>query len=570
MEQLRRAGNLVKQRLGELSASQRMLIASLVVVLGMGLFVVQQYTSSPDMVPLLDASYPAEDQQAAARFLDQQGVAYRQNETGTVMVAAVMRPRLLAQMSQSPGALPSDTTILFNNLIDKQSWTKSDRQNRQLGTIALQNELGHMLSQWKDIRAASVIIDVPVKRALGQPTTVPTAAVSVTPEGSLDQATVDAIAAFVAGARSGLTPDRVRIVDAATGQQRRARSEEQITATTTQELIAQIEQRQQRKIADMLVYIPGVIVTVQAQVDATRRTSKKVEALPDGKGSVALVRSETSMERRDTEPVRSAEPGVRPNTEADIYGSGGATATSVETTEETDFDTLIGTVQESIVDPRGSATKINAVVNVPRSYFESIWSDRQRREGGEEAAGDDEAAAPPSDAELAPIVEAELQRITEDVASVVDTSAQERALEGEVKVSMIPTPPALASVAPTQTGGFLGFGGGEGGAVPPLVKTLALGGLAALALGLVVITAFRANKLETLPDAQDLVGIPKALESETDLIGEVDPADPALAGIELDDASMQDRQVLEQVAGVVAEKPQDAARIVMRWIGEED
>jgi flagellar biosynthesis/type III secretory pathway M-ring protein FliF/YscJ len=391
MEQLRRAGNLIRQRLGELSVSQRLLIASLVVMLGMGLFVVQQYASSPDMVPLLDASYPAEDQQAAAQFLDRQGVGYEQNDTGVVMVSASTRPRLLTQMSQTPGALPSDTTILFNNLIDKQSWTKSDRQNRQLETIALQNELGHMLSLWKGIRSANVIIDVPVKRALGQPATRPTAAVSVIGDGALSQQTVDAIAGFVAGARSGLTPDRVRIVDGATGRQRRARSEDQISATTTQELVAQIEQRQQQKIADMLVYIPGVIVTVQAQVDATRRTTQKLEALPDGKGSVAIVQSETTLEREDAQPSRSAEAGVRPNTEADIFSSGGGTARSIESNGETEFDTLIGTLQESVVDPRGFATKINAVVNVPRSYFEGMWSERQRREGAE--GGGDEASA---------------------------------------------------------------------------------------------------------------------------------------------------------------------------------
>lgn len=551
-----------------MSATHRLLIVSLAVLMVMTLFVVHQYTAKPSMVALLDASYPAEDQQAAAQFLDSKNISYTSSSAGVVLVQPSMRPRLLAQMSQEPGTLPSDTTILFNNLLSKQSWTQSTEQNRQLEVIALQNEIANILSQWEGIRSAKVILDVPPTRAIGQPMRRPTAAVNVFSEGGLPQSKVDAIAAFVAGSRSGLTIDRVRIVDGSTGRQLRARSDDQLTATSTQELIAQIEERRQRQIADMLMYIPAVIVTVQAQVDATQHTTTTDEALPEGKGSQSLLSTESTTTRTESEPVRMAEPGVRANTGADITSQVAAnSANSSENQSETTFETRFGTKKQNILDPRGFATKVNAVVNVPRSYFVTIWQDQQRRQNPDDA---DLAAKDPTDAELQLIADAEVLRITDDVRQMIDTSGNDGTVPGEVKVSMIPVTPTLGfEPAAAGMGGLLGIGGGAGGvALPELVKTVALGGLAVVALGLVVVTAVKSSKRETLPSASELVGIPPALGTDVGLVGEAEAAESALTGIELTEDVMQSRKIHEQVSSMIKEKPDVAATLVGRWIGD--
>lgn len=560
----------IKALVGGMNATHRLLIASVAVVLLMALFVVHQYTAQPATVALLDASYPAEDQQAAAQFLDAKGIAYKTSASGVVMVSPSVRPRLLAQMSEEPGTLPSDKTLLFNNLLDAQGWTKSGEQNRQLETIALQNELGYMLSQWDGIRSAKVIIDVPPNRAIGQPNRRPTAAVNIFSEGGLSQAKVDAIAAFVAGSRAGLTIDQVRIVDGTTGRQLRARSDDQLTATTTQELIASIEERRQRQIADMLMYIPSVIVTVQAQVDATQRTSTTDMTLPEGQGSSGLLATESTTTRQETEPVRMAEPGVRPNTGVDITASVlPPAATSNDNQSETTFDTRFGSKVERVLDPRGFATKMNAVVNVPRAYFVSIWQDQQRRQNPDDAEA---GKKDPTDTEMAPVVTAEIERITEDVRQVIDTSSSEGAVAGEVKVSMIPVAPALGlDSASAGMGGFLGLGGGSGGgvALPELVKTVALGGLAVVALGLVALTAVKSSKREKLPSAEELVGIPPALGGDIGIVGEAEATESALAGIELTDDVMHSRKILEQVSSMIKDKPEVAATLVSRWIGDQ-
>lgn len=568
MQRLTKLLESVKRLLGDMTTSQRMLLVSLAVVLLMALFVVQQYAGSPTMVPLLDASYPAEDQQAAARYLDSTGVEYESSKAGVVMVSPGARQHLLAQMSQTPGALPDDKTILFRNLIDKQSWVRNNEQNRALETIALQNELAYMLSQWEGIKSANVIIDVPSTRSIGQPSLRPTAAVNIMSTNGLSQSMVDAIAAFVAGSRAGLAVDRVRIVDGTTGRQMKARSDDQMTAATTQELVTQIEQRKQQQLADMLVYIQGVIVTVHAQVDSTHRITTTDATLPEGQGSTSLLESETTLTRQDNEPSRSAEPGVRANTAADITQSTfPAGATSDENHGETTFENRFGSKVERVIDPRGFATKINAVVNVPRAYFVSIWQDQQRRQKPDDAAA---ALKDPADGELQAIIDAEVTRIKEDVQQLVDTSGRDGTLPGEVKVSMIPTMAAIGPAPATAgMGGLLGLGGGAGGAsLPDLVKTVALGGLAVLALGLVVVTAVKSSKREALPSAAELIGMPPALGRDSGLVGEAEDAESALTGLELTDDVMQNKKIMEQVSAMIKDKPDIAATLVGRWIGE--
>jgi hypothetical protein len=204
---------------------------------------------------------------------------------------------------------------------------------------------------------------------------------------------------------------------------------------------------------------------------------------------------------------------------------------------------------------------------VPRSYFVSIWQDRQRRQAPDDAEA---GKKDPTDAELQPVVDAEVVRITEDVRQMVDTSGNDGTVPGEVKVSMIPTIAGFGIEASSAgAGGFLGLGGSAGGvALPELVKTVALGGLAVVALGLVVVTAVKSSKRDKLPSASELVGIPPALGSDFGLVGEAEAADSALTGIELTEDVMQNRKIMEQVSSMIKDKPDAAATLVGRWIGD--
>jgi flagellar biosynthesis/type III secretory pathway M-ring protein FliF/YscJ len=560
MDRLRTVLATISAALTRLNPSQKMLIASIVVLMAMTLLLVQLYSGKREMVPLMPGM-SADDQASAVQFLSARAVKYS-DEDGQIMVPADARQGLIAQMSEA-GAMPGDSRILFDNLIDKQSWTLNQRQNQQLETIAVQNELAAIIGKMSGIRRASVILNLPDKRSLGNPSTTASAAATVFPTRSLDQNTVDSIAHLVAGSR-GIDPKHVRVIDGSTNRQFRAREEGTLAASTYLEYVAAIEARKQQQILEMLAaYIQGVIVTVHAQVDVTQRRTETNSVLPEGKGSVSLLKSDQTMSREDRQPSSGGEPGPRSNTQEDVTVGASVAGSSKESTGDSQFQTEFGRETKTIVDPRGNPTKINAVVNIPRPYFVEIWRSRQGKPA--DAAAPDAPPPEPAEADLQPIIDSETARIKHEVELQIDTSASEETVKGEVQVSMIPVAPGSGSGAAVEPASILGIPTGSI-ALDGAVKNIALGGLAVVALGLVVLTALKSSKREPLPTAAELVGLPPTLDGGSDLVGEAGEAESALTGIELTDEQMRTRKISEQVAAMVSEKPEDAARLIGRWI----
>lgn len=562
MEPLRRAMESISAGLARLNATQKLLIGAVVVILAMMLFLVQLYTGQNALVQLLPGQ-SVEDQQRAIRFLQTSGATFEPRDDG-VYVSPAQRSIVLAQMAEG-NAMPSDSRVLFDNLIDKQSWTLSQKQNQQLEVIAVQNELSAIISKMSGIRSASVILNLPEKRGMGQPSAQPSASATVFPTRSLDQNTVDSIAHLVAGSR-GIDPRNVRVIDGSTNRQLRAREEGTMAASTYLEYVTAIESRKQSQLHEMLsAYIPGVIVTVHAQVDATRRRTETKTVLPEGKGSATLLSGETNTTLETHEPVAGGEPGPRSNTREDITGLGAQGASTRETTSEAKFSTEFGRETKVVDDARGYPTKVNAVVNIPRTYFVDVWRS-QKTPAGAAPAPAANTPAEPSETDLQPVVDGETSRIKKEVELQIDTSAGVDTVKGEVHVSMIPVVPGLAPGAgAAQPASLLGIPTGAL-AMDGVVKTVSLGGLAVVALGMVVVTAMRASRRETLPSPSELVGVPPALDSSGDLIGEASEADSALQGIELTDDELRTRKVTEQVSDLIRERPQDAARVIGRWV----
>lgn len=560
MDPLRRALATISASFKKLTGTQVLAIGSIAVVLLMTLFIVSLYAGKSEMVALFPGQ-PADQQARALQFVQDRGIEHRQ-EGSEVMVPRGMRPVLLAQMAES-GAMPADSKVMFDNLIDRQSWTQSQQQNALLATIALQNELSGIIGKMSGVRTARVIINKREKKSLGQPNTADSATVTVFPTRALDQNSVDAMAHLLAGA-TGIDITHVRVIDGVSNRQFSASEEGVMTASTYLEYVGAVESRKQRQLHDMLsAYIPGVIVSVHAQVDVTRRRTERNAVLPDGKGSGTLLVSEQSKTRQDTEPSSGGEPGPRSNTRADISGGAeGGAAGSSENTSDTQFQAQFGRETSVVEDPRGNPTKINAVVNVPRPYFASLWKSSQPAAAGAGNAG--APAAEPTDDQLKPIIDAESARIKRDVELQIDTSAGTDTQRGEVQVSMIPTMPEIAG-ALAQPASVMGVPMGSV-VMNDAIKTLGLGGLAVVALGMVVFTALKSSKREPLPSAAELVGVPPALESNADLIGEAVEADSVLAGVELSDDEMKGRKMMEQVEELVKERPDEAARLLGRWI----
>lgn len=567
MGQLQRVMQTITTYLGRMTASQKLLIGSLAVVMVMALFLVQQYSSGPGMVELLPG-VPTSEQAKAVTFLQASNVPHKIDpKSGSVMVPIGQRQLVLARMTEE-GQLPNDNRLLFDSLVEKQSWMKNYQQNAQMELVAVQNELNLIVGKMSGVKSARVIIDVPQSRpGIGQPQRAPTASVTVWAQQGMSQKMVDAIAHLVASSRAGMDVSRVRIIDAVTNRQFRASEEGSLAAGTYLEQVISIEERKRSQLYDMLsAYIPGVVVTVHAQVDHSLKRRDKTMVLPENKGSENFVARESTTQRRESQAPQGGEAGVRPNTGADINAGTVTGSSTSETQSETEYSAQIGREVEHSELPGGFPMRINAVVNVPRAYFVAIW---QKMQAG--AQGGDPSKEP-ADTDLDPIMKAEIPRIKREVELQVDTSAREGGSQGTVEVSMIYTMPAGATEPAGAGGGpaaLLGLSSGGPLAMTDLVKTVGLGALAVVALGLVVFTAFKGNRHEKLPTAAELVGLPPALQqAEADLVGEATEADSALAGIELSEDELKTQKVLEQVSAMVKERPGDASSIINRWMTE--
>src|SRR5690606_31283406 len=129
---------------------------------------------------------------------------------------------------------------------------------------------------------------------------------------------------------------------------------------------------------------------------------------------------------------------------------------------------------------------------------------------------------------------------------------------GSVVVSMIP----VALAGGTVGGGAGAEGASMGGmgslgsvAMAGRVETVALGALAAVSLAMMMLMVRKGAKAVSMPSAEELVGIPPALATASDLIGEAEEGDTAMVGIEIDDQTLKTQKMLEEVAEMVKSKP---------------
>jgi flagellar biosynthesis/type III secretory pathway M-ring protein FliF/YscJ len=103
-----------------------------------------------------------------------------------------------------------------------------------------------------------------------------------------------------------------------------------------------------------------------------------------------------------------------------------------------------------------------------------------------------------------------------------------------------------------------------------MVEMIVLGVLALVSVGMMFSMVKRAGKKVDLPTAEELVGLPPALDVAGDMVGEADESDSPMAGIEISDDEVKLQKMREQVAELIAQNPESAASLIGRWISEEE
>lgn len=557
-------------QVGRLSPNARLLVIMSVLLVGCFLFIVSIYASKPQRIEIgagTDASYKNE----ALSQLQSAGIEASISD-GALLVKKDDVSRANGLLAER-GVLPADGTLLFQNLGEQMKWTNPREVNEQMKLMALQNELARTISNFPTLKRASVFLDIPVPTGIGMVVRRPTASVTVfTQSGSvITQNQVDAIAKLVSHAVSNLDMSNVSVIDGTTGTPMVARSNDSALATNYLEHKKNFEREVEQKVRGILSSIPGALIAVSADVDVKQVTSTREAFLPEKQGTVSLLKSTTNSTESSLSGNQGAEAGTRPNTGADITQNTSSSGGFESSNLKEDFEARVGSEVTSTVDPRGMATSLSISVQVPRGYIEALLP---APEGATE-----EAPAVYDDAAVDAKFQAERERIANLIQPHLPTTVDEngaRVAAGSVVVSMMPIDlMALAGSTQAATLGLSGMGStasnGGGGAIGGIMASgmLEKGLLVVLALGAFGMMFFMvkgATKRVALPSVEELVGIPPALENQSDVVGEADETETPMDGIEVDDSHVASTKMLQQVGDLVGNEPDLAARLLNRWI----
>lgn len=579
MEPLRRAYGTIRKQMGGMSASHKLLVGCVVVIVVLTLVVVAQVTGRASLVEVLPGADAAE-QQRALSHLQSTGIDALMSPAGRVVVPSGDAARAGTSLAQA-NLLPGDKALYFENLLSAQSWMNSRQVNEQQFHIALENELARMIAGLAGVESARVRLDIPPVQGLGVGVRTPKASISVKSRDgrALAQSVVDGVARLVEGSVAGLTLDRVTVTDARTGANRAVTTEANAAPTLAMEHAARVEAQTQAKLQAMLAHIPGVVVTVTASVDVTRSTSQIQSYLPKGQGTETLPTKSNEIVNSSSEMTGSATPGVKANQTDDITRGGAGSGVRTESSDSNrEFETRFGSKTETIVDPKGQSTSVAVSVNVPSGYVAGLLKAKGEPGAAGEAAGPDEAAlADRFEKDVKPGIIASLTPHLRTMVAQANAGADPEVVKAMVKdsISVALVPGALQAGGEPQAAGLFGGGGGGSGS-----GGLGLGGglvekgvlvlLSLTAMGLMIVMVKKAGRKPETPSAEELVGLPPSLEAAGDVIGEAQEGETALAGIEVGAAELEATKRLEQVTELVGKDPESTAKTLSRWINVEE
>lgn len=543
MDFVKRYWTTIRAQMEGLPASTKLAVGSLVVILLLVGFIAMLYAGKAEMVPISQFAASRSDQVVAR--LTSAGINAELN-AGQVYVPVDSRVDAIALLARED-LLSDDAASAFAAVTNSNPW-ETGEQGRRRYLIATQEYLNAVARKFKGIRSAEVVISTPERVGFGRSSVRPSASVTVTMQGSgaVDQNLVKSLAGLVSGAVAEMRPQDVVILDANHGRQHTVGGEDDMVPTEVVELVRHQEEYHRKKIEDMLRNIHGVIVAVKVSTDPIRREVRETRAYEEAEPLQS--ESDTETQSRDYDPAGEA--GTRPNAGMTIDGGNALVREMTETQSQREYGEKLLTSQAKIELAGHQIKQINVTINVPRSYFVSIFK------------ANNPEAEDPDDAALDPILVAQLETIRKQVTPLIATETP-----GVIEASMV-YDQAFLEPAAAGAGDGVGFMGNLAGS--GLSTTLAAGGLGVFSLMLLLFMVKRATKPQELPSLEELAGVPARLPSDVDMIGDADEAESAMSGVELEDNDVQSRQLAEQISDMIKASPRDAGTLLGRWVAFDE
>jgi flagellar biosynthesis/type III secretory pathway M-ring protein FliF/YscJ len=560
--------------LRDLSVSQKLSIGLGALLVLLSLAWLGQWAATPEMVPLLAQDLRPEEVQQVQAALEMMNEPVRVRGSRVYVRAAANRQALLAQL-QMHDKLPSDTSVGFDALVREANPWISQEENNKRWTVALQTEIRRVLTQFEGVRDAYVFLNLNTQKR-GFSRNEPPASAGVTlimKNGeSVPRPLALAAARLVCGAVRGLPLRNVQVVDGRGLVALDWEQEEAGTSSALERLRRELEQRVAEKIRGQIAFDPHLRVSVRVELDPTaRETDSRVP-------TEGVETSRSGRERKTSRTGRSGQPGVQPN-----VGAAAGGGQSEERTEETETESRSepGVEHKREQTAPGEVREIFAAVNVSHSALVAIFK-RTNPDKGEPSLQDVEA-----------VFKAQAEKIVNQVKKLVKPQEAE-----QVAVDWYYDGPQGAL---EQSGTLEASTGVLSDALQRYGPPSGLALLAVLALGLMFRMARSSMGSESLapelgltreaieaarragpataaavPAAQ--VGAaatpggvvlgsapePPPVPLEKVVLGRA--AEGVLEAQEVDEGTVQLRNMLEQVAGMVDKDPDSVAVLISHWL----
>ena len=201
---------------GKWSMLQRVILVGIVVIVIVGTGALVSVSSSPSMVPLINA--PIRDENALDRIkirLDREGIDFTENSAGIIMVKDKITARRMIGILTREDLIPQDTDPWA--IFDRDRWTITDfERNVNLRRAITQMVTDH-IKALDDVDNANVAIVVPEDRLFVSEQNPVSASVMITPKPGSDISTnrkkIEGIQKLLKFAIEGLKDENIVITD---------------------------------------------------------------------------------------------------------------------------------------------------------------------------------------------------------------------------------------------------------------------------------------------------------------------------------------------------------------------
>jgi len=352
-------GTQVKELYGRLTVSQKAAFVLLVALVVVFMVWFAGWGGEEDYVALTAQPADGAERSAAMSRLAERGIDVRERG-GVLEVARGEQSRALAVLAEA-GALPSDFSRLDRATSGKQGIFKTAEDSRYDREVMLAEYLGNVIQHMDGIRMAQVVFDVPTPYEGFMREGKGTASVMVwlkDREGKLNRQQVEGIASLVSGALRSVPKENVGIVDGQ-GRPYRVRGSESPAGLVSERYEEELayEEYLTQKVVGMLSYLGQVKVFVDAEIDFTQKSTHTREVDPNAAEAVTSSRKVTT--EKTTDPIKTGTEGAEGTAVA-----GGTVEKHV--TEERTMATEFSTTETKLEEPPGKILDMSVTALVDR------------------------------------------------------------------------------------------------------------------------------------------------------------------------------------------------------------